>query len=304
MAPELRWHLDEGKVGELPTARCRGSSGKLPEPVGDDVEEEDVMFDEKLAADQEVLGGHGQQSNNLDQGWTVEGPTANAHSNQTVVPQNQPKTDPAPRVIQVDSAEAQDLVNGITTAVGQVANQVAPAAAPVTLDLGGRPLHIQASESTNPKVRQAISRMASCRETYKNLSPEAVAEENADLNRRLSQKYRTECQLPNNGGSVSKSYYYDSKTIERLELDIKQVLMESDVPRSTIIEVCRLRDPEDQRAIVYDILDKNMSCRETRQIVQLLVKLRSRPGTSVQDYLTPKLANLMRQHAPFFTRMA
>jgi hypothetical protein len=298
MAPELRWHLDEAKVGEHPTARCRGSSGKLPEPVGDDVEEEDVMFDEKLAADQEVLGG--QQ--NLDQGWTVEGPNADAQTNQTVVPQK-PKIDPAPRVIQVDSAEAQELVHGITTAVGQVAGQVVPAT-PVTLDLGGRPLHIQASESTNPKVRQAISRMASCRETYKNLSPEAVAEENADINRRLSQKYRTDCQLPNNGGSVSKSYYYDSKTIERLELDIKQVLMESDVPRSTIIEVCRLRDPEDQRTIVYDILDKNLSCRETRQIVQLLVKLRSRPGTSVQDYLTPKLANLMRQHAPFFARMA
>ncbi len=261
------------------------------------------MFDEKLAADQEVAGGQGHRD--LEQGWTVEGPSANnAPSNPTVVPQNKPKTDPAPRVIQVDSAEAQDLVNGITTAVGQVANQVAPTAAPVTLDLGGRALHIQASESTNPKVRQAISRMASCRETYKNLSPEAIAEENADINRRLSQKYRTDCQLPNNGGQVSKSYYYDSKTIERLELDIKQVLMESDVPRSTIIEVCRLRDPEDQRAIVYDILDKNMSCRETRQIVQLLVKLRSRPGTSVHDYLTPKLANLIRQHAPFFTRMA
>jgi len=259
------------------------------------------MFDEKLAADQEVVGGQGHQ--NLEQGWTVEGPSANAQSNQTVVPQK-PQTDPAPRVIQVDTAEAQDLVNGITTAVGQVANQVAPTTAPVTLDLGGRPLYIQGSESTNPKVRQAISRMASCRETYKNLSPEAVAEENADINRRLSQKYRTDCQLPNNGGQVSKSYYYDSKTIERLELDIKQVLMESDVPRSTIIEVCRLRDPEDQRAIVYDILDKNMSCRETRQIVQLLVRLRSRPGTSVHDYLTPKLANLMRQHAPFFTRMA
>jgi hypothetical protein len=34
------------------------------------------------------------------------------------------------------------------------------------------------------------------------------------------------------------------------------------------------------------------------------VKLRSRQGTSVQDHLTPKLANLLRQHAPFFVRMA
>lgn len=256
------------------------------------------MFDdEKLAPGQDVLEGQ-----NLEQGWTVEGPGANARTEQTETP-TKPKTDPAPRVIQVDTAEPQDLVDGIATAVGQVATEVAPASAPVVLDLGGRPLHIPASESTNPKVRQASARMASCREGYRNLSPEAIAEENADINRRLAQKYRTDCQLPAAGGSVSKSYYYDSKTIERLELDIKQVLLEGDVPRSTIIEVCRLRDPEDQRAIVFDILDKNLSCRETRQIVQLVVKLRARPGTSVQDYLTPKLANLMRTHVPFFVRV-
>jgi len=80
------------------------------------------MFDEKLAADQEVLGGNGQH--NLEQGWTVEGPSANAQTNPTVIPQNKPQSDPAPRVIRVDSAEAHDLVNGITTAVGQVASQV------------------------------------------------------------------------------------------------------------------------------------------------------------------------------------
>ena len=56
----------QGKVGEAPTARCRGRFGKLLEHRGDDVEEEeDVMFDEKLAADQEVLGGNGQH--NLEQ---------------------------------------------------------------------------------------------------------------------------------------------------------------------------------------------------------------------------------------------
>ncbi|UCE01448.1 MAG: hypothetical protein JSW67_09125 [Candidatus Latescibacterota bacterium] len=255
------------------------------------------MFDEKVAADQEVLGGQ-----DLDQGWTVEGPSVNTQKDQTVVPPK-PGDKQTPRVIQVDTAEAQELVNGIATAVGQVAGTVAPATAPMTLDLGGRPLHVPATESTNPKVRQAMSRMSSCRETYRNLSPEAIAEENADINRRLSQKYRTDCQLPAAGGAVSKSYYYDSKTIERLELDIKQVLLESDVPRSTIIEVCRLRDPEDQRALVFDILDKNLSCRETRQVVQLVVKMRSRPGTSVQNHLTPKLANLLRQHAPFFVRI-
>ena len=256
------------------------------------------MFDEKLAADQEVVGG-----SNLEHGWTVEGTGVRTQNPTTVVPRK-PGADPAPRVIQVDSAEAQDLVNGIATAVGQVAGTVAPAAAPVTLDLGGRRLHVAASESTNPKVRQAMARMSSCRETYRTLSPEAIGEENADINRRLSQKYRTECNLPAAGGTVSKSYYYDSKTIEKLELDIKQVLLESDVPRSTIIEVCRLRDPEDQRAAIFDILDKNLSCRETRQVVQLVVKLRSRPGTGVQDYLTPKLANLLRQRAPFFVRLA
>ena len=73
--------------------------------------------------------------------------------------------------------------------------------------------------------------------------------------------------------------------------------------RSTVIEICRLRDPEDQRAIVFDILDKNLSCRETRQLVQLVVKLRSRSGADLQEHLTPKLANLLRQHAPFFARL-
>jgi hypothetical protein len=34
MAPGLRGHLDRDMVGDLPTARCRGRSGKLPEPVG------------------------------------------------------------------------------------------------------------------------------------------------------------------------------------------------------------------------------------------------------------------------------
>jgi len=259
-------------------------------------EEEDVMFDEKLAADQEVLSGK-----DLEHGWTVEAPRVRTQNPGTVP--SKPNADPAPRVIQVDTADANELVHGITTAVGQVANAVAPMT-PVTLDLGGRPLHVPVTGSTNPKVTQAVARMAACRESYRSLSPEAIAEENTDINRRLSQKYRTECNLPTSGGTVSKSYYYDSKTIERLELDIKQVLLESDVPRSTIIEVCRLRDPEDQRSLVFDILDKNLSCRETRQIVQLVVKLRSRQGTSVQDHLTPKLANLLRQHAPFFVRMA
>lgn len=271
----------------------------LPEPVDDDDVEEDVMFDdEKLAADQDVL-----ENQNLEQGWTVEGP--NAQTKTTPQTPANPDAESSPsRVIQVDTAEPQELVNGIATAVGQVATEVAPAQqVPIALDLGGRPLHVSAHESNNPKVRQAMTRMESCRETYRNLSPEAVAEENADINRRLSQKYRTDCQLPGAGGAVSKSYYYDSKTIERLELDIKQVLLESDVPRSTIIEVCRLRDPEDQRSIVFDILDKNLSCRETRQVVQLVVKMRSRPGTEVQEYLTPKLANLLRQHAPYFVRL-
>ena len=254
------------------------------------------MFDEKVAADQEVLSGK-----DLEHGWTVEAPRP-TQTSPTAVP-TKPKSDPTSRVIQVDTAEPHELVHGITTAVGQVANAVAPAA-PVTLDLAGRPLHVPATESTNPKVTQASARMQACREGYRNLSPEGLAEENADINRRLTQKYRTECQLPTNGGTVSKSYFYDSKTIERLELDLKQVLLESDVPRSTIIEVCRLRDPEDQRALVFDILDKNLSCRETRQIVQLIVKLRSRPGTAVQEHLTPKLANMLRQHAPFFLRMA
>jgi hypothetical protein len=265
------------------------------EPVGhvEGVEEEDVMFDdEKLAADQDIL-----DDQNVDQGWAVHGPQVQPKPSTPAAP---PKSGPAPGVLQVDSAEPHVLVDGIASAVGQVANEVAPA---VTLDLGGRPLHAPATDSSNPRVRQAVERMAACREQYRHLSPEQLAEENADINRRLSQKYRTECQLPATGGTVSKSYYYDSKTIERLELDLKQVLLESDVPRSTVIEICRLRDPEDQRSIVFDILDKNLSCRETRQLVQLIVKMRSRSGVDLQENLTPKLANLLRQHAPFFVRI-
>ena len=172
------------------------------------------MFDEKLAADHEVAGGQ-----NVEHGWTVENTGVRTTNPPTAVPRK-PGSDPAPRVIQVDTAEAHELVNGIATAVGQVAGTVAPAGAPVSLDLGGRRLHVAASESSNPKVRQAMARMSTCRESYRSLSPEAIAEENADINRRLSQKYRTECNLPASGGTVSKSYYYDSKTIERLELDI------------------------------------------------------------------------------------
>lgn len=257
-------------------------------------EEEDVMFDdEKLAADQDIL-----DDQNVDQGWAVHGPQVQPKPTAPVAPA---RTGPAPGVLQVDSAEPHVLVDGIASAVGQVANEVAPHA--VVLDLGGRPLQAPAADSTNPRVRQAQERMSACREQYRSLSPEQLAEENADINRRLSQKYRTECQLPLSGGTVSKSYYYDSKTIERLELDIKQVLLESDVPRSTVIEICRLRDPEDQRALVFDILDKNLSCRETRQLVQLIVKMRSRSGSDLQEHLTPKLANLLRQHAPYFVRI-
>jgi hypothetical protein len=252
------------------------------------------MFDdEKLAADQEIL-----DERNVDQGWTVHGPSVQQKPKAPAVPE---KSGPAPGVLQVDSAEPHVLVDGIASAVGQVANEVAPAG--VTLDLNGRPLWAAAADSSNPRVRQAIERMAACREQYKNLTPEQLNEENNDINRRLSQKYRTECQLPATGGTVSKSYYYDSKTIERLELDLKQVLLETNVPRSTVIEICRLRDPEDQRSVVYDILDKNLSCRETRQIVQLVVKVRSRSGADLQEHLTPKLANLLRQHAPYFVRL-
>lgn len=251
------------------------------------------MFDdEKLAADQDIL-----DEQNLEQGWAVHGPQAQPKPK---APAEPAKSGPAPGVLQVDSAEPQVLVDGIATAVGQVAHDVA---APVVLDLGGRPLQAAAADSTNVKVRQALERMSACRDSYRNLSPEQLAEENADINRRLSQKYRTECQLPVAGGTVSKSYYYDSKTIERLDLDIRQVLLESNVPRSTVIEVCRLRDPEDQRSMVLDVLDKNLSCRETRQLVQLIVKMRSRSGADLQEHLTPKLANLLRQHAPFFVRV-
>jgi len=251
------------------------------------------MFDdEKLAADQEILDDH-----NVDQGWAVHGPQVQPKPKAPAVPE---KAGPAPGVLQVDSAEPHVLVDGIASAVGQVASEV-PAG--VVLDLGGRPLNIPANESTNPRVRQAIERMQACREQYKNLTPEQLAEEDADINRRLSQKYRTECALPASGGTVSKSYYYDSKTIERLDLDLKQVLLESNVPRSTVIEICRLKDPEDQRATVLDILDKNLSCRETRQIVQLVTKVRSRSGADLHEHLTPKLANLLRQHVPYFVRM-
>lgn len=256
------------------------------------------MFDdEKLAADQDIL-----DDQSVEHGWAVHGPSV--QQKQATPPAAPPKSGPAPGVLQVDSAEAHVLVDGIASAVGQVAHDVAQAPGQaVVLDLGGRPLNAPAAESSNPKVRAAIERMAVCREQYRSLTAEALAEENADINRRLSQKYRTECQLPLAGGTVSKSYFYDSKTIERLELDIKQVLLESDVPRSTVIEICRMRDPEDQRSLVFDILDKNLSCRETRQLVQLIVKMRSRPGSDVQEHLTPKVANLLRAHAPFFVRV-
>jgi hypothetical protein len=268
--------------------------GCLNHVVGlDGVEEEDVMFDDEKAAHQEILEDH-----SFDQGWAVHGPAVQPKP-KPAVPQE--KNGPAPGVLQVDSAEPHVLVDGIASAVGQVAGE-APAG--VVLDLGGRPLQASVLESTNPKVRQAIDRMAACREQYKNLTPEQLAEEDNDINHRLSQKYRTECALPASGGTVSKSYYYDSKTIERLELDLKQVLLESNVPRSTVIEICRLRDPEDQRQVVYDIIDKNLSCRETRQVVQLIVKTRSRSGTDLNEHLTPKLANLLRHHAPFFVRLA
>jgi hypothetical protein len=157
----------------------------------DGVEEEDVMFDdEKLAAHQEVLEDH-----NYDHGWAVHGPAVQPKPKTGVEPQ---KNGPAPGVLQVDSADAHVLVDGIASAVGQVAGDVAPAA--VVLDLGGRPLQASAPEAGNPKVRQALERMAACREQYKNLTPEQLAEENADINRRLSQKYRTECALPGRHG--------------------------------------------------------------------------------------------------------
>jgi len=268
-------------------SRSRGAS------LGVEEEEEDVMFDdEKLAADHDIL-----DDQNLEQGWAVHGPQAPPKTKPTPLPV---KPGPVPGVLQVDSAEPHVLVDGIASAVGQVAGEVAPV---VVLDLGGRPLQAPAADSTNPRVRQSIERMAACREQYRSLTPEQLAEENLDVNRRLAQKYRTECALPASGGTVSKSYYYDSKTIERLDLDLRQVLLETNVPRSTVIEICRLRDPEDQRAIVFDILDKNLSCRETRQLVQLVVKLRSRSGADLQEHLTPKLANLLRQHAPYFVRL-
>src|SRR5262245_27362381 len=150
------------------------------------------MFDdEKLAAHQEIV-----EDNNFDQGWAVHGPAVQKPKPVTE------KVGPAPGVLQVDSAEPQVLVDGIASAVGQVAGEVAPAG--VVLDLGGRSLQANAAESNNPKVRQAIERMATCREQYKSLTPEQLAEENNDINHRLSQKYRTECNLPANGGTVSK----------------------------------------------------------------------------------------------------
>src|SRR5262245_29292553 len=133
------------------------------------------MFDdEKVAAHQEIVEEH-----NYDQGWTVHGPAVQKPK----TPAAPEKTGPAPGVLQVDSAEPQVLVDGIASAVGHVASVVAPTS--IVLDLGGRPLQANVQDSTNPKVRQGWERMAACREQYKSLTPEQLAEENADINRRL-----------------------------------------------------------------------------------------------------------------------
>src|SRR5262245_56163308 len=130
------------------------------------------MFDdEKVAAHQEILEDH-----SFDQGWAVHGPAVQPKP-KPALPQE--KNGPAPGVLQVDSAEPHVLVDGIASAVGQVAGDVAPGA--VVLDLGGRPLQASVQESTNPKVRQAIERMAACREQYKNLTPEQLSEEDNDI---------------------------------------------------------------------------------------------------------------------------
>src|SRR5262245_10544645 len=120
------------------------------------------MFDdEKLAADHEILDDH-----NVDQGWAVHGPQVQPKPKAPAQPE---KTGPAPGVLQVDSADAHVLVDGIASAVGQVANEVQST---VVLDLGGRPLQASANESNNPRVRQSVERMSACREQYKTLAPE------------------------------------------------------------------------------------------------------------------------------------
>src|SRR2546426_11404597 len=106
------------------------------------------MFDdEKLAADQDTLEDH-----SVEHGWAVHGPQAQP---KTANPPTAPaKSGPAPGVLQVNSAEPQVLVDGIASAVGQVAHDVAAhAPAAVVLDLGGRPPPVSATQSTNPQGR-------------------------------------------------------------------------------------------------------------------------------------------------------
>src|SRR2546426_4407788 len=106
------------------------------------------MFDdEKLAADQDTLEDH-----SVEHGWAVHGPQAQP---KTANPPSAPaKSGPAPGVLQVNSAEPQVLVDGIASAVVQVAHDVAAhAPAAVVLDLGGPPPHGPPTDSTHPKER-------------------------------------------------------------------------------------------------------------------------------------------------------
>ncbi len=114
------------------------------------------MFDdEKLAAHQDILDDHNS---------TRVGPCTDRGAAKTEADAAAEKTGPAPGVLQVDSAEPHVLVDGIASAVGQVVGEVGAEA--WCLDLNGRPLQAQATDSTNPRVRQALERMAACREQY------------------------------------------------------------------------------------------------------------------------------------------
>ncbi len=123
-----------------------------------------------------------------------------------------------------------------------------------------------------------------------------------EINARFARQYGTQCSIAREGEDTpdarSKSYYYDSQALERLEPAVKEFALADDLPRCTLIEVCRLTNPLDQRSVIEDAAAAQLGCRQVRKLVGFIrqlsrIRLRNMP---VPEELAATLTAFLQRH--------
>lgn len=94
------------------------------------------------------------------------------------------------------------------------------------------------------------------------LTPNARAEFEAETRTAVKCFYR-------DGGSSSKTFLADTKTVVDLPPEVQRLLLEYRLPRGTAVELARVRQVLDPRHVLVAVIANRLSFRETARLVRL-----------------------------------